>query len=301
MFLKRVCIFLAAAFLVVDILLMVLYFQARRDFAYLSDEMIENALEYYESNGVKIEDNVITQNIPENPIYTFDSSNLDCAPGVAEKLASKMFTDNMTVSFVETPNGISYSLSDNEGIKASFRVYKDVFSFEYSADEFSNENAPLILAEIYEDAGVDIPSSVKKVIDKFTKAISIRADSEYKVSKVLKTDIGIIVRITQIAEKDYPVNDMYMNMLFKENRLVYAEGNWILGNIKKSYKEQLKDGINALNKIDISTVSEVISEEIIYMYRNSGRGRYYLVPAWKIEYIDTEGAYKTQYIDAIKS
>ena len=300
-FLKRVCVFFAAAFLIVDMFLIVLYFQARKDFSLLSDNMVKNTLEYYKSSGVEINENVIQHSIPMNPIYTFDSSNMDCAPYVAEKLASKMFFSGMSVSFVETPNGISYSLSDSEGIRASFRVYKDVFAFEYSADEFSKENAPLILAEVYENAGVELQSSIRKNIDKFTKAISTSADSEYKVDNVMKTNIGTIVNISQLADKSYPINDMYMNMLFKENRLVYAEGNWILGDIKKSYNEQLTDGINALNKIDISTMSKVISEEITYMYRNSGRGQYYLVPVWKIEYIDTNGTPKTQYIDAIKS
>lgn len=301
MFLKRVCIFLAAAFLIVDMFLLSVYFQARRDFSFLSDEMVQDFIEYCDNNGIKIEESVIQRSIPENPIYTFELSNMDCAPAVAQELASKMFSGNMTVSLVETPNGVSYSLSDSDGVRGSLRVYKDVFAFEYSADEFSTESAPIIVAQVYDNSETELSSAIKSLINKFTKAVSGRTEPEYKVDSILNTDAGTIVRIVQLADKKHLVSDMYMNMLFRENRLVYAEGNWILGNIKKSYKEQLTDGINALNKIEISTVSEIISEEIIYMYRNSGNGRYYLVPVWKIEYIDTEGTPQTQYIDAIKS
>ncbi|MBQ8759157.1 MAG: hypothetical protein IJZ20_05640, partial [Clostridia bacterium] len=82
--------------------------------------------------------------------------------------------------------------------------------------------------------------------------------------------------------------------------LVYAKGDIILAEVTKKYSERLYDGVNALAGIDTDIVSEFVSERIVYSHRYAGNGTYYIIPVWKIEYIDVNGKKQIQYVDAIK-
>lgn len=301
MFLKRICIFLAVAFLVVDVVLLTFYLKARNHLLVISDEMIQNTVMYYESNGVNIKEDVIESKIPENAVYTFDYSNIDCSVEIAEKMAKKLFSENSTVSFAETPDGISFSLSNKGSIEANFRVYRDSFRFEYLKGDFSKDTVSFLLPSEFENKNTVLSNESKKVIDSFLKCISLKNEHKYVVSGISEISEGTYVCIKSIVNDKCPLENMYINFYIKNKELVYADGNWVFSNFKKSYKEQLVDGINVLNRINISAVSTIVSENIVYMYRGTGSGRYYLIPMWKIEYIDTNGNIKIQYIDAIKS
>lgn len=300
MFLKRISIFLLVAFLIVDAVLLTFYLKARNHLLVISDKMIENTLMYYESNGVKIGKNVIKPRIPENAIYTFDSSNIELSPEIAEKMSGKLFSETSTVSFAETPDGISYSISNKGIVEANFRVYRDTFRFEYLKGDFVKDSVSFILPTEFKNEKTVLSYDTEKVIEKFLKSISLKNDNKYTVSGISQFPEGTYVCIKSVVCDKYTVENMYINFYIKDKELVYADGNWIFSGFKKSYVEELTDGINVLGRINMSTVSTVVSEEIIYMYRSAGSGRYYLIPMWKIEYIDINGNKKIQYVDAIK-
>ena len=89
--LKRVCAFLVAAFLVVDVFLLVLCIHLNDTLLYLSGDMIDNAVSYVRSQNTAIEPEVIRRKIPDNAVYTFQTANTELAMTVASKLADTFF------------------------------------------------------------------------------------------------------------------------------------------------------------------------------------------------------------------
>lgn len=140
--LKKVCAFLAAAFLVVDVFLLVLCIHSHNNLLYLSNDMVENAVTFIRSQNTSVEPAVIKRKIPDNAIYTFQTENATLAFGVASKLSDAFFS-GMPVSFVETPDGVSYTIGKSAEAVASLRVYNDSFRFEYAKTGFRRDSLAL--------------------------------------------------------------------------------------------------------------------------------------------------------------
>ena len=81
--LKRVCAFLVAAFLVVDVFLLVLCIHLNNTLLYLSGDMIDNAVSYVRSQNTAIEPEVIRRKSHDNAVYTFQTANTELAMTVA--------------------------------------------------------------------------------------------------------------------------------------------------------------------------------------------------------------------------
>ncbi len=298
MFLKKVCIFLAIAFLAVDIFLISIYIQANNNLKMLSDNMVNNAVKYYNSIGIMIDENVISRKVPDNKIYTFNSGNSVMGNIAAEKLSKTI--DGSEVSVVEIPDGHIYSISTKDSVAASLRVYTDSFEFEYIYGDFAFENSG-VAREPFENSGTIVDGVTKNAVDSFVAALFQTSKPFYKVQGSYFTGNGVCISLNQYVDEKNAINEMYMNVVVNNGRVVYAKGNIILSPVTKSYSEQLYDGVNALGRVDTSTVKEFLSESIIYTYRYSGNSNYYLIPVWKIEYIDINGTKQIQYVDAIKS
>lgn len=301
MFLKRVFGFLSIAFLCVDLLILAMYIQTKYNQLVLSDKMIDNAVSYYTSNGIEIDTDIIESEIPENPIYTFSGSNYDVADRVSQEIASKMLSST-DVSFVETPDGVVYSFSENNKSIAAFKVYTDGLGFEYSLTGFESkiEQIPVLLFNSDSEQASALSSDIRKRISSFVSCISQNSGCEYTVLGSLGEGDGIYVYIARNVYGTYLIEDMSAVLYFEENDLKCVSGNWIFPEIKKSYFEPLCDGLNALKKLDEAQLKKVISEKITYTYRSSENYTGYLIPVWKIEYIDVKGNRNIQYIDAIK-
>ncbi len=301
MYLKRVFCFLAIAFLLVDVLLFAMYMQTRNNQLVLSDRMIEDTVAYYNSNGVEIDKKTIQARMPENPIFTFSGTNYSIAEKVADKIADKMLS-SAVVSFVETPDGMVYSFSEQDKSIAVFKVFGDGCEFEYSLSgyEIKNEQVPFIEFNLDDKQIPEIQSDIKKQISSFVSCISENSDCKYTVLGSLRQGNGVYVYIARNVYGTYLLDDMSAVFYFEENKLKSVIGSWIFPEIKKSYFEPLYDGLNALKKLDKSQLKRIISEEIVYSYRNTGDDTGYVIPVWKIEYIDVKGSRNIQYIDAIK-
>ena len=303
MFLKRVFGFLVIAFLCVDLLILTMYIQAKNNQLVLSDEMIKNAVSYYNSNGIEIDLDTIESKIPENPIYTFSESNYDVAESVSQEIATKVLS-SATVSFVETPDGIVYSFSDKEeNSVAVFKVYSDQQAFEFSLKGFEEKDEKIPVLQFNSDSKqtVELSSEIRKQISSFVSCISKNTGCKYTVLGTLEDKGGVYVYIARNVYGTYLIEEMSTVFYFEDNNLKFVSGNWIFPEIKKSYFEPLFDGLNALKKLDEKQLKTVISEKTTYTYRNAGNDKGYLIPVWKIEYIDVNGNRNTQYVDAIKN
>lgn len=158
--LKRVCAFLVGAFLVVDVFLLVLCIHLNNTLLYLSGDMIDNAVSYVRSQNTAIEPEVIQRKIPDNAVYTFQTANTELAMTVASKLADTYF-DGAPVSFVETPDGVSYTVGKSTEVAASFRVYTDSFRFEYTTTAFDRDTLSLP-SEAFSGANLTLSDRQKK-------------------------------------------------------------------------------------------------------------------------------------------
>ena len=299
MFLKKVCIFLAASFLAVDIFLLFIYFHADKNLNTLSDKMLESAVEYYDAIGISVEKSVIAKRVPDNKIYTFVNDNSSVGLKAADNLAQSLFLSKANVNMVETPRGMTYTITDKNENAASLRIDTDSFSFEFAHSDFSSDISG-IPVDPFSNALNDIDDDVRKTIDKFLSALYGQNSPHFDIKGSYSVGIRNTVCVELLIDDSCPVEGMYANMVVENGKLVYARGNIILAEISKSYSEELYDGVNALAKIDSELVSEFISEKIVYSQRYAGNGTYYLIPLWKIEYIDVNQKRQIQYVDAIK-
>lgn len=300
MFLKKVCIFLLCALCVVDILFLSIYLKTKESMTKLSDSMIENAVTYYNSCGIDIKKETINKKIPNQAIYTFSKNNADCANAVVQKISQKYGNSNTEISYIETPDGYSYTISDKKGVSSNLRIYKDSFSFEYSINDFSKKQLPWLSEAPLVNDTTQITDTLSQTVKQFVECLSLINGVSYTVTGALKRGDYTYVSLTQNVG-GCVVSDMCVNVLYDGKQIVYATGNYVFSDMKRSYKQDLVDGVNALKGIDVNNTSAIVSESIVYMYRLGDAGMSYLIPVWKIEYIDVEGALKTQYIDAIKS
>lgn len=299
MFLKKVCIFLVVAFLAVDVFLLSIYFHANKNLNTLSDKMLDNTAKYYESIGITIDKDIIEKRVPDNKIYTFAYSNSEVGLDAAENLASALFSAKSVVNMVETPKGMSYSINDNGKNAASLRIDTESFDFEYVHSEFSSDISG-IPSEPFSNMLTDIKDSDKRAIRSFLSALYSQNKPKFAIKGSYEVGNRVTVCVEFLVDDECFVEEMFANAVIEDGMLVYAKGSIILSELNKSYSEQLYDGVNAFSKIDTATVSEFVSEKIVYSHRYAGNGVNYLIPVWKIEYIDVNGKMQTQYIDAIK-
>lgn len=300
MFLKKICIFLAVVFAAVDIFLLSMYFEAKNSAKNISDKMIEDTVSYFRTSGVKIDESIISEVVPQNKIYTFSYANVDIGDRVAENIVKALNISATSVNPVETPDGTSYSINADNSVAASFRVYSDSFKFEYVSGDF-DKSIHSVPSNAFENDNIILDKNQDSALYAFFSGLTLSEKPKYTVTGSYVSQGGLCVSVRQNISDKCAVSDMYANVLVDGDKVLYAEGKMIFAQIKKSYSEQLYDGVNALMRIDLTDVSQFLSENIVYMYRYSGNGVYYLIPMWKIEYIDLSGVKKTQYVDAIKT
>lgn len=302
MFLKKVAVFLALAFLALDLMLAVLYFQTRNNMFVLPERMIDDAAAYLAANDIKLSRSVIEKRIPDNAVYTFAAENTAVSSEVAAAIAASYFTSEATASMLETPDGMTFSIQADGVSAAALRVYYGSFRFEYSEADFVRESEVPLSETAFDNGEKVLSAETERAVQRFLKLlVSPSAGSAlYTVRGSVASGDGIYVCVSQNVGGAFEINDMFTNLLVRDGRVVYACGNRIFSAVRKSYREQLTDGVNALRSLNLDTVSEILSEEIVYTERSTGNGTHYLIPLWKIVYMDTTSARITQYVDAIK-
>ena len=226
--LKKVCAFLAAAFLVVDVFLLVLCIHSHNNLLYLSNDMVENAVTFIRSQNTSVEPAVIKRKIPDNAIYTFQTENATLAFGVASKLSDAFFS-GMPVSFVETPDGVSYTIGKSAEAVASLRVYNDSFRFEYAKTGFRRDSLALS-PDAFSGAAPTLTEEQKKAADTFLESLNSvkNARSAYTLCGVMNVDGGVYASFSQNVYADYPISDMFVNVYISDSDgVAYACGNRI--------------------------------------------------------------------------
>ncbi len=289
-----------AAFLVLDGFLLYIYLGGRNKMLNVSDRRIDDIVEYFTSSGVKIEKKVIETRIPDNPIYTFLNDNNASVPeNTAKKISENLGTDN-NYGFVETPDGIVYTFFDKEGsINASIKLFSDGFTLEYGVEGFDKTAFEDFDFDTPHETGTDPDALSKSAAEKFIKSLVAKSNPFFSVQTVKNTDNAVVLSAVQNVDEKNALEGFYLNMIEKDGEIVYAYGKIVCDDFKESYSEKLLDSVNALRRVDIEKTKEITSQKITYVLRYSDSGVYYLIPTWKIIYIDVLGQQNIQYVDAI--
>ncbi|MBO4343766.1 MAG: hypothetical protein J5844_03820 [Clostridia bacterium] len=300
MSIKRVCIFMIAAFLVLDAFLMYIYFNGRDKMLNISSKRIDDVVEYFTNNGVKIDKKAIESRIPDNLIYTFLNDNNASFPENSAKKLAESLGEDTAYGFVETPDGVVYTFSDKDGnVKASLKLSSDGFTVEYVKEGFDKDSVnDFDFGEMKEEQ-ISIDASEKTAAEKFIKCLSSKSKPQCYIYGVKDTEYGKIICASQSVDGNTALEGFYLNTVEKDGEIVYAYGKTVCDDFKESYSEKLLDSINALRRVDIDSAREILSQKIIYVLRYSDSGVYYLIPTWKIIYIDISGQQNIQYVDAI--
>ncbi|MCR5353846.1 MAG: hypothetical protein K6D98_06035 [Clostridiales bacterium] len=300
MSIKRVCIFMIAAFLLLDAFLLCIYFDGRDKMLNISSKRIDDVAEYFTNNGVKIDKKTIESRIPDNLIYTFLNDNNASSPEIFAKKLADSLGENTAYGFVETPDGVVYTFSDKDGnVKASFKLSSDGFTIEYGKEGFDKDSVENFDFDEMKEEKTGLDASQKETAEKFIKCLSSKSKPQFDIYGVYETAPYTVICASQTADGKTALDGFYLNLVEKDGEIVYACGKIICDDFKESYSEKLLDSINALRRVDIDSAKEILSQKIIYVLRYSDSGVYYLIPTWKIIYIDISGQQNIQYVDAI--
>lgn len=301
-YMKKVCLFLAGAFLVVNMLLIYLNVHESNSLYVVSEEMIDDAVAFIRSKGVDITESVIPDKIPNNSVYTFSYRNDELAQKIADNLSKQYFSSDASLSFVETPDGFTYSITDKSANSGVLKLYSDSFRFGYNENLFSEIPSVQFSQLPFKNDNTELDNDQIDALETFLTCLS--ADKK----KVCYTVLGVnfsedqsVVCVSQNVYDDFEISNMYVNAVIENGKVVCAVGSYIFDSLKKSYRQPLSDGINSLRSLQLEDVKKIISQRIVYSYRAADSGSYYLIPVWEIIYTAQSGETVTKYVDAIKS
>ncbi len=293
---RKICLFLSVVLLAVCVLFFSLYLNARHQSQTLSDTMIADAAAYFTAIGMHTDKDVISRRIPDHAIYTYKTEERSTlARQLAEQL-SKAYYDAADVSFLETPDGAVCSVSRENGTGFGFRLYEDAMTFVYADNASETDDAALSYFE-----NEDVPKAeIKKAVAAFASVVLPEGDATgLRITGIAESSDGWLVSTAQTAS-DSLIKDRWACFVIRDKTVLAVRGCLVFSPYRKAYQEMLTDGINALYQADHTVIDRVLSEEIAYTCRETENGTGYLIPVWKIAYLDREGRNAIQYIDAIR-
>lgn len=298
---KRMCLFLCAVFLVLNIVFVSMFYAEKNKQEYLNDDYISLISQNLNSNGISIDKKVIINKIPDSSVFSITTQNAqNRAVEISEDIAEIRFPKvNVSATCFETPEGFLVGIYDNQSSdELSKLVYsQNTFSIQYSDKDFGldiNE----VKSHVLENDNLLLDVTTEKIIQKFLLQLMYNDSFGYVINSTQIDDGVIYIGVVQTINNKQ-IKDMQMKLVLSESQVVCATGNWICTDLGKQYKETLTDGASILYQIPDNSIAEILSEEIVYTVRQAGDFVYYLMPAWKIEYKDTDSNNKVVFIDAV--
>jgi len=296
---RKVCRLLIVIFAFLTLLFFFLYKREFDSKSVLSEEFVESAVINLENSGVSVDEQIIQRQIPESDIYVFELDGFEKYHNdIIDAIRTVVFDERVNVEHFSVPVGVAAGLYDvKDSSKELGRVVfsGSDFSFSFSKNgvNLTGGNEAIISSESF-----DTPDFVKACLDKFSSILNSDTLCSYRVCGVSESDELYAVSVVQTVDgKD--INEVFLNLVFENGELVIMKGSWITSSPKAKYHNSLVDGINALYMLDLNSVSEIRSEQIVYSLRKGENNRYFLVPGWEISYKDKAGAVRKSYVDAL--
>lgn len=298
---KRLCLFLCAVFLILNIMFVCMVYIEKNKQEYLNDDYIYLVCENLKSNGISIDKKVIADKIPDSSVYSISTQKAqEKVISLSEKLAKIRFPKlEVTSTCFETPDGFSVGIYDeNKGFELSKAVYtQNTFGIQYFDKDFQLD-IEKVKEYVIENKNLSLDVSTEKNIENFVSVISGDDSFGYEITGSEIDDGVIYVGVTQTLSKK-PIKDMELKLVVSNGNIVCAVGNWISTDLGKQYKETLIDGASVLYHIPDNSISQILSEQIVYSVRQSADFMFYLMPVWKIEYKDVQMNKQTVFVDAV--
>ena len=218
-YMKKVCLFLAGAFLVVNMLLIYLNVHESNSLYVVSEEMIDDAVAFIRSKGVDITESVIPDKIPNNSVYTFSYQNDELAQKIADNLSKQYFSSDASLSFVETPDGFTYSITDKSANSGVLKLYSDSFRFGYNENLFSEIPSVQFSQLPFKNDNTELDNDQIDALETFLTCLS--ADKKkvcYTVLGVNYSEDQSVVCVSQNVYDDFEISNMYVNAVIENGK-----------------------------------------------------------------------------------
>ena len=293
---SRITKFLILIFAVLTLVFYLMYRNEERKSSVLDENFVKEAVLNLKNQGVQVKSDIIKLEIPDRNVYVFKDTGVD---EYSEKISSSFaegFEKEMFTTKLDTPSGFSLAFFDSaqkDVEVGKFHFSSDDFKFVYSA--VSNSITP-DSAIIYSDV-VSLDAEKLEFIERTARSLNVSNNSDFRITGSVNDGEYCIVSVVQTFN-DIEYKDVYINFVFDENGLVHAVGSWVTYDMTAQYHEMLSDGVNALYKLKLDNVSEVVSERIVYSLKKGNDSKYFVVPCWEIAFVDKKGVTVKEYIEA---
>ena len=282
-----------------------MYVGLKYDRTMLPEEMIENAIENLSARGVTVQNGAIMREKQSIPIYT----------AVKEKPENCMKRIERVLDVLINNEGEYYEKKVPDGIAA----VKKAADGEASAFLTSNSRLTAISSEISDSEregvlGVDFSAvnsenqtadkSCMKPVKRFYQAVAKStkrgmASFGFRTLEVREHGDGTIVFCVQTAD-DIDLPAYTARFYFSsDDELLLADGEFFIGEAEKAYSAALLDGINLIYRMELSEVSEIISESNAFSVIAIEGDSNYFVPSYSVIYKDKNGNIVNHIYDSV--
>lgn len=296
---RKICKLLILIFLVLSLLFYYLYNAEIKKRTVIPDELVLSAVQNLESRGIEIDESVIQKVTPERDIYCFDvSEKSDFHKNITSSLFTSIFTNEVVTTEFDTPDGYSvgiYDKSSSEKELGRILFSQNDNSFVFSKNGLSMKNGDEPIENMQTD---DVTEEIAAFIEKTVVDLTNGYKLGYRIKGSSSNDMYLIVTVMQTIDGS-DISNAYMNFVFQDDELVILYSDWICDSPKAMYHNTLLDGVNVLYKLRLDDVKEIISQEVVYTSKNSNDNKGFIIPCWRIRYLDKNEKIVTEYFDAL--
>lgn len=295
--------FLIAFLAFLNILFLMLYFYEYRSSEYIGADYVNSAVKNLSERGIAVSSDIFVTHMPENKASSLmKDKNGDDGRRVSDSLVKYTLgnADTRAVE-LETPDGISITYYDgNEEfshIQLAKTFYeKNSFYFEYVDNRYANKaQAP---EEKYNKFSRDVSYDDRQLLSRVVSCFGSGKSFGSRISGCESYEDGTVFTLIQTLDGT-DIFGMYINVLVWNGEILSVKGSWIPVDTDKKYDYAITDSVNAVYSLDLSDVTEIVSENRVYILKRVNENKYYLLPAWEIVYADSEGKLKSEIVESL--
>lgn len=282
-----------------------MYIGLKYDRTMLPEEMIENVIENLGARGVTVQNGAIMREKQSIPIYTAIKEKPENCKKKLERILDLLIENDGEYSEKNVPDGIA--------------VVKKASGGEASAFLTSNSRLTAVSSEISDSEregvlGVDFggvnsenqtaDKSCMNTVKRFYQAVSKStkrgtATFGFRTLEVREYGDGSIVFCVQTAD-DIDLPAYTARFYFSsDGTLLLADGVFFIGEAEKAYSANLLDGVNLIYRMELSEVSEIISESNAFSVIAIEGDSNYFVPSYSVIYKDKNGNIVNHIYDSV--
>ncbi len=307
---SKVKLIIIACLLAVNVLLGVICVRLYYDKSYISEEEALYAGAHLEKNGVYAEFDTEQRKKYNLPVYSAETDNgrvIEIYQSITESFFERRIA---SADYVTTPEGQSVSVKTAGGEPLGTSLLTDNMKVECVKEQklAGADRKELAKGVHYFYDELSENKKQEKLADEFLKNTLGAYGLDYKLCGSAEYEGGCIAFFT-LKLSDTEVSDLYMNIYIKDGEIVYCTGNIISSAPVKAYSINLIDAVDAMYLLSRnSDVQEILATgnsidvtllKMTYKILEYEQNRYYIIPAWLIDYRSSDGTEKSIVFDAV--